>query len=459
MVTAERQVLPGTDVEAGERGERGMRVMLAALIGLLVVVDLFDVKLGMGPGLSLENALLYVIALGLVLKIAVQQVFVLHLRALHMCFAVLILFSIFSYLTAAFGVAYPRYDVVKYGIALKSRLIDYATYFLVFFYGLRESRNAHAISRVLLLAVAFASTMALLSAFGIVQIGAIGTNDKDRLEGLMGEPNQDAAFLCLFIPCIVAAMMTSRGLWRLIWFGSLVALLGSFLLTASRGGLVGLALASVLGAFVFRRYIPFSRLVSFAGWAVGILSVLLVALSVRYGHVLYKRIIEDSTYTDVASASSGRFEMWTNALAMMADKPLTLLTGFGWEVYWLMPFRYAPHNNYLGLYFNLGVVGVLSWIMLMVLLVREVKKSLPFAEPGHRPLLIAFGFGVMGISIATFFVDLYAAWLWFWAYAGLVMRIAVNSTTKSSPRAIAAVATPAPDSGRDAFGWVGSAHR
>jgi O-antigen ligase len=437
-----------------------MRTLLIALVALAVVVNLFDVKLSLGTGLTAENLLLYTLAAGILFKLVVQHPFVFHLRGVHVCFIVLVLYSAFSYLTAAFVVDYPRYDVLDYGIALKSRLIDYVTYFLVFFYGLRESRNAHTIWKALVFAVCLGSAMALLSVLGVIELGSVGQNKDERLEGLIGEPNQDAAFLCLFIPGMIAVMLASGGLMRLAWFVGLLAAIGAFFLTASRGGFVALVLSAVWGVFLFRRYIPVRSIIRFGAWAAGVGTLLLIALSARYGRILYRRFIEDSVATDVASASSGRIEMWTNALQNMADHPLTLLTGFGWEVYWLMPFRYAPHNTYLGLYFNLGVVGLVSWVLLMWLLVREARAAVPHAAPEHRTVLISFVFGVLAISVATFFVDLYQPWMWFWAYAGVVMRIAVNARTKKASAFDAAEETPRTAAvGRDHFGWLGSAHR
>jgi O-antigen ligase len=302
--------------------------------------------------------------------------------------------------------------------------------------------------------------MALLSVLGVIELGSVGQNKDERLEGLIGEPNQDAAFLCLFIPGMIAVMLASGGLMRLAWFVGLLAAIGAFFLTASRGGFVALVLSAVWGVFLFRRYIPVRSIIRFGAWAAGVGTLLLIALSARYGRILYRRFIEDSVATDVASASSGRIEMWTNALQNMADHPLTLLTGFGWEVYWLMPFRYAPHNTYLGLYFNLGVVGLVSWVLLMWLLVREARAAVPHAAPEHRTVLISFVFGVLAISVATFFVDLYQPWMWFWAYAGVVMRIAVNARTKKASAFDAAEETPRTAAvGRDHFGWLGSAHR
>ena len=66
-------------------------------------------------------------------------------------------------------------------------------------------------------------------------------------------------------------------------------------------------------------------------------------------------------------ASSGRTEIWLNLLATMFASPITFITGFGWDVYWSMPFRFSPHNHYLALWFNLGLVGLVDRLLFVVL--------------------------------------------------------------------------------------------
>lgn len=437
--------------------ETAMRWLLVALIALMVVADLFDFRMSLGPGLTIENALLYILAVGLVFKLIVQQPFVFQLRALHMAFAMLIFYSFFSLLTAAFVIDYPRYRLIPSGMSLKARLVDQVTYFLVFFYALRETQNAHKILKILLIVVGVGATIALLNAFGVVQIGEVGENEKGRVESLMGEPNQDAAFLALFIPGLVVMMMAAPGLQRIAWAGVLLASLGALLLTASRGGFVGLVMSAIWGAVLFRKYVPFRRLAQLAAGAVVVFTAVTIALSVRYGGLLYRRFIEDSTYTDVASASSGRIEIWTKALGIMIENPLTLLTGFGWDVYGLMPLRYAPHNYYLNYYFNLGLVGLVCGTLFFVLLIREARAGVASAPAQYKAMLIAFSIGTLAIAIATFFVDLYTPWIWFWAYAGLVMRIAVNARTRTS-MAVAHRTIEEPAL-KDPFGWAAPARQ
>lgn len=435
--------------------ERGMRFLLGCVIATLVVSDVFDMPMSMGMGLSAKNALLYLLAVALFIKIVVQQSFVFELKTLQWCFAILIAYALLSVMAVAFFIEYPHYRPLGAAISWKSRLADQAIFFLVFFYGLRDSRNAYSTAKLMLIAVAIGSLVAALNAWGVARIGELGENENGRVVALMGEPNQDAAFLSLFIPCIVAALFASRGLWRAAWFVGLLLAVGAMLMTASRGGFVASLLAAGWGAFVFRRYIPPRRIAMFAAWGAVLLTIVVMVMSIRYGDLLYSRVIGDSTQTDIVGISSGRLQIWSIALGVMAEEPITFLTGYGWDMYDAMPFRLAPHNHYLALWFNLGAVGLICGTLILVLVGRQAHTAVAHAPLQFRPMLMAFTIGTLGISIATFFVDLFAAWYWFWAFAGLVMRIAVN--TLSEPQPVAARAEPVrvePQYRRDPFGWV-----
>lgn len=446
--------------EASVAPERGMRWMLGAIVALFIVGDILDIPMSMGPGLSAKNALLYLVALALVLKLIVQQPFVFTLRALHVTFAILIIYSLLSIFAAYFIMQYPRYSFVGSGISWKTKLVDQAMFFLVFFYGLRETRNAYTLLKILLMAVVIGNTVALTNALGLTAIGEAEVRESGRVTAIMGEPNVDAAFVSLFLPAIGAAMFLSRGLWRVWWFLGMIVSLGVMVLTASRGGFVAMFVCAVWGVFACRKYVPLARIAALASGAAVLVIIVFGVMSIEYGDVLYKRFISDSTSSDMVAASSGRLEIWSNALAMMSEKPLTFLTGYGWNVYWSMPTRLSPHNHYLSLWFNVGLVGLICGVMVLVLVIREAMAALPYSPPRYRPVLMAFAIGTVAISTATFFVDLIAPWLWFWAYAGLVMRMALNlRSQRKQVHATQPASEQKPLPPRDPFGWVGTVRR
>jgi O-antigen ligase len=189
------------------------------------------------------------------------------------------------------------------------------------------------------------------------------------------------------------------------------------------------------------------------GGAVLVLAVASPIIGARYGGLLITRFIGDTTSTDPVSASSGRLDIWAGAIARMAETPITFLTGFGWNVYAAMPFRLAPHNHYMALWFDLGVIGVVCGVALLVLCARESSQAAHCAAPNERPILIGFAISTVAISTATFFVDLYTPWLWFWAYAGIVLRIAVNARRQATVASPERVEQPQKTERTDAFGW------
>jgi O-antigen ligase len=455
---AESAQFVNADYEPLGSPERGIRVLLALLLALIVITDIFDMSMSMGPGLSAKNAALYIIATALVMKMVVQQSFTFELRALQVTFMILIAYSILSVLVAYFIIQYPRYELFPSFIALKSRLVDHAIFFAVFFYGIRETRNAHAVLKLLLFAVLIANTVAVLNSFGIIEVGDMQLRRDGRMTGVMGESNQDAAFVDLFLPAFAAGMFAYTGVWRLASFLGVLISLAALVMTASRGGYVGLIAAALWGIYTFRKYFPLRKILGFASVAFVIVVIVVAVMSIEYGDLLYKRVIGDSSSSDIVTSSSGRAEIWSTALAWMAQNPLSFITGFGWYTYWSMPFRLSPHNHYLSLWFNVGLVGLIGGTALLVLVVRQAMAALTVVRQQYRPALIAFSIGAVAISVATFFVDLYTPWLWFWAYAGLIMRIAVNAQAAPAWNQQVEVQRQRvqPAASRDPFGWTGT---
>jgi O-antigen ligase len=138
---------------------------------------------------------------------------------------------------------------------------------------------------------------------------------------------------------------------------------------------------------------------------------------------------------------------------------MTFVTGFGWDVYWSMPFYFSPHNHYLALWFNLGLVGLVAGTYLLFSTIGRARRASREAQPPYRGQLIAFVLGAVGVCTAVFFVDLYKPWYYFWMYGGLVMRlvISVNEQPATVPRT--APGAPLSSPRRDLYGWAQPAAR
>jgi hypothetical protein len=117
-----------------------------------------------------------------------------------------------------------------------------------------------------------------------------------------------------------------------------------------------------------------------------------------------------------------------------------------------MPFHFSPHNYYLALWFNLGLIGLFTGCYLLFSAVGRARRASLAAAPPARGQLIAFVIGGIAVCTAVFFVDLYDPWFFFWMYTGVVMRVAfcVEHAPATEP-----VLQPTRLSGpaRDPYGW------
>jgi O-antigen ligase len=435
-----------------------VRYLLAGLLLFLTAAEVFSWDVSMGPGLSVKNAVLYLIAMFLMFRIAVTRGQRLDASAVHVFFVILIAYAMVTWLTAGLIIEYPGYELIASAIRLKSELIDHFIFFLVFYYGVTERRDALTVLNGLLLAALLANVTTVADASGYIDLG-FEERDSGRTEGALGEANQYAAFIILFLPGMIAALLRTRGIGRLFWLSAVLVSAVALLMTVSRGGFVGLLVAAVCGAWLFRNRLSLGTV---SGWLVPAVVVVTLALSFsEYGALLQERMFTQTGAIDLSVASSGRVDIWTALFERMLATPITFLTGYGWDVYWTMPFRYSPHNQYLNFWFNLGLPGLLSFIGLLASAVWPARRAIENADEEVRAHLVGFVIGVIAVCTAVFFVDLHRPWYYFWAYAGVALRLAVTVANDARERAPSPNPSPAPVPGprgaraRDPYGWAG----
>jgi O-antigen ligase/polysaccharide polymerase Wzy-like membrane protein len=434
-----------------------MRWLLIALIVFLIASVVFGFDPGPAPGVKIKNGLLYLLVLGLLLRMTMDRGFRIQLPAVPMLFGIMISYALLSYVFIVLAVHYPRYDPLVAGFTLKNSLFDQLMFFLVFFYGLRTNEEALSVLKILLAAWALSHIMAVMDATGFFHVGDIQQRSDGRVQGAIGESNQYGAFVALSLPPIIAMIAMTRGISRVFWLGASVVTAATLVMTVSRGAFVATVFASMMGYWMFRRYLPTRRLILYAciGLVAAVLAGILV-MALGFGDLIYERVVGQGTTGDVTTTSSGRLEIWTTVLQTMFRTPLTLLTGFGWYSYLSFPFRWVTHNHYLEQFFNLGVVGLSCSVLLLFMGVRTARRAAIYASPEVRPALISFGIGTIAIGTAVFFVNLYLPWLYYWCYAGIVMRLAANAL---EPQAVVASQvpvepTPRRNRVRDPHGWT-----
>jgi len=427
-----------------------MRLLLMMLIGTLAVSDTFSLGMSLGPGLSVKNALIYPIALGLMFRMAMTGTFRLRLPIVNFAFLIWMSYALLTWIACCTLIHYPGYKPIHEAISLKSLLLDSAVFFFVYFYGIETEKDFFVLAKTLAFAVGVANILTLLDVAGIIHlnitIGDAGV-EADRVFGVFGHANDTAALMVCLLPLLAAIATSSRGWARLFWFGGALASLAVLLLSISRGAYVGVAIGYSAALWLCRRYLPTSRVVAWI--LIGltsliIASVLAAFLMPMFTQALTERLFNQSMAVSVATASSGRTAIWMAALAKMSQHPITFLTGFGFGVHRLM-FTLVTHNYYLDQWFGLGLIGLFAFLTILYQTVATALRAVPVAHAALRPYMIAFVFGMLGLSVAIFFVNLERPWDYVWLYAGFALRAAVDALeqAQSAPaRAARPVATP-----------------
>jgi O-antigen ligase len=426
-----------------------MRLLFMLLIGTLAASDVFQTGMSIGPGLSIKNAILYPLALGLMFRMALTGRYRMKLPIVNLAFIVWTVYALLTWIACFVIIKYPGYEPLPSFIELKSVLIDSALFFFTFFYGTEGEPDFLLMGKTLAVAIGVANFLTLADLAGVVHLGiTVGQSgvEADRVFGVFGHANDTGALIVCLLPLCVAVAVSSKGALKALWFVGALASLAVLILTISRSAYVGFVLGYAWAVWLCRRYLPTSRIVSWSLIGVtcivvagGIAAMLIPSMT----EVLVDRVFNQSMSASLSVASSGRTTIWLGALSTMMAHPVTLLTGFGWRVYQTM-FVLVTHNYYLDQWFGLGLIGVVCFLTILYQSVATARSALATASPAARPYLMAFIFGVLGLSICLFFDNLDKPWSYVWVYVGFSLRFAADVTEEARKRAAAAPATARP---------------
>ncbi len=245
---------------------------------------------------------------------------------------------------------------------------------------------------------------------------------KGRLAGLF-DPNYFAAELipAILICCFLFAT-TGSSRTRLLATAVAGVDLVAFVLTQSRGGIVGLAVA-LLGA------------IAFAGRArPRMLALVFVLVAAGLGYYLaYKpaHVFEAGRRGGLSATSSGRIDEWAVALRVVEGHPLggvglgnyevvepsyatqTLNLNF---VHYIVNFRQVVHNTYLQMAAEVGFVGLFLFLAILVLPLRLAGRALARLDQGLGELEFharGLAAGAIGMFAAYIFLTAeYEKQLW-----------------------------------------------
>jgi exopolysaccharide production protein ExoQ len=286
--------------------------------------------------------------------------------------------------------------------------------FLIVFSAIRESKHLRWILG------AFVAASALGALYGL--LAPPQPEAEDRLAGFVGEPNQLAASLVagLAMAVALAAVTRAQPMLRLLALVSAGLCLTGVLLTLSRAGLVGLAVAAVAAVFMAGRW---------RGIAAGV-AVVVTAATVGYFAFYAPTAARERVTT--FEGGTGRTDIWTVGWRMLEANPVA---GVGAGNFRTASVHYlvepgallrddlildnpkVAHNIYLQELAELGIVGGTVFLAIVGFsLLCALKAARRFEELGDRDSeILARGVFVAlcGILTTQFFAsEVFSKQLW-----------------------------------------------
>src|SRR6185312_7916148 len=242
-----------------------MRLLFILLIGTLTTCDILQTGMSLAPGISVKNAILYPIALGLIFRMALTGRFRMRLPTVNAAFIIWITYAFLTWVACVTMIHYPGYDARGLFIELKSMLIDSALFFFVYFYGAEGEKEFYALTRTLAFCISVANHLTIADLAGIVHLGiTVGSGgvEADRVFGVFGHANDTATVIVCTLPMLVTVAISSRSAARIFWYAGVFASLAVLVLTVSRGAYVGVIVGYGAAVWLCLRYLPTSRVVS-----------------------------------------------------------------------------------------------------------------------------------------------------------------------------------------------------
>jgi hypothetical protein len=407
-----------------------IRYLLIILYLLALVEATYELGIAIGPGLSGKNLLLYALVFATLARaVLINPKIHIPLVEVQVAFLLFVTYATLSWtLNSLFDPTYPSFGAFK---SLKSELVDNFLFFAVFFFGPSNYKEAKGIFLFGLHVIAIMSVLTIVDASALVDLGFMEQDSDGRVRGPIGESNQYGAFMVFFVPLFAAMALGSTGIARVLWWLVFFCGFGLLVVTGSRGGYLGIALGTIIGAKFVMPYFDRRKMLRTAGKVAAVLAVISLAISIPNMDLVTERL-EQSTSSYMEEMSSGRASIWRATVMVQAEKPLSFIVGNGWNSHSQSGIWKSAHNTYLLMLFELGAIGVLLFGILWAKVISQIRVLVNRTDGKERILMSGLAMGLFGVLIAITFVELSEPWFYIWSFVGMSLRIAYEKEREFS---------------------------
>ncbi len=332
--------------------------------------------------------------------------------------------------------------------------VAYVLYGVVFFLGVQlvdSPRRVRRVAEVLVVAATVGALHGVLQFLGVDPLGhgTLGF-EANRAFGTLGNPDYFSLWLVLALPVSLSLAFTASATRLVVaWWSTSIAIMLGLLVSFTRGGWIGAAVALGALAWATRR----------SGWRAGRLDLGMIgggtALAIGAALVsagtdspvtrVLARVGSIASFSDGSALS--RLATWRSALAAIAERPVF---GFGPDSFMFAFSRHRldaytrvagasqmennAHNLPLQLAATVGVLGALLVLgTIAYVLVRSWRYSAGAGRSGERLVLAGVWAGCAGSLVALLFgVSVIGVAVPLWALLGALAS--PSATTRAAGR-------------------------
>jgi len=310
-------------------------------------------------------------------------------------------------------------------------VIKFVEYFVLYFLVLNNIESLDRAKRLMKTALLVSVIIYL---YALIQLPS-GNRVSAPFEGEGGEPNTLGGYIVLMVSITLAFFLETYDLRKRILYGAISGLgVIALLYTESRSSYIGMFFAIVILIFYVRRRN---------------LLLLCVVVTIMFSSILLPgRVIERIAYTfegdeqsdnpfaessrKVDTSTKARLDTWGVAFDAWKKHPIL---GYG-----VTGFKFID-SQYFKILVETGVVGLLTFILLLMKMKTEIKKMIKYAKGKDEFMYcVTIGFyagfiGLLGHAIGTNTFIIIRIMEPYWLIAGIVMSIpkALPATVKKSP--------------------------